>query len=339
MHPRKLIIQIPCYNEELTLPATLRALPRTIPGVNVVEWLVVDDGSSDRTSAVARELGVDHIVRHTSNQGLARAFATALDASLRLGADVVVNTDADNQYDARDIPALIEPILRGDAEMVVGDRRTDHVPHFSKAKKRLQKLGSWAVRQASQTTIPDTTSGFRAYSRDAAFKLNVVSDFTYTLETIIQAGRKNIAVAHVPVRTNERLRDSRLFSNLRTYVARSVVTILRIYVMYRPMRVFLTVGGILFGVGFLIGSRFVYYFLSGTGAGHIQSLLLAVLLMVVGFQTALTGLLADLVGNNRRLLEETLWRVRRLEHEPGGRERTGERIERTGEPIEPAVRS
>jgi glycosyltransferase involved in cell wall biosynthesis len=336
MHPRKLIIQIPCYNEELTLPATLRALPRTIPGVHVVEWLVVDDGSSDRTSAVARELGVDHIVRHTSNQGLARAFATALDASLRLGADVVVNTDADNQYDARDIPALIEPILRGDAEMVVGDRRTDHVPHFSKAKKRLQKLGSWAVRQASQTTIPDTTSGFRAYSRDAAFKLNVVSDFTYTLETIIQAGRKNIAVAHVPVRTNERLRDSRLFSNLRTYVARSIVTILRIYVMYRPMRVFLTVGGILFGAGFLIGARFLYYFVSGTGAGRVQSLLLAVLLMVVGFQTALTGLLADLVGNNRRLLEDTLWRVRRLEHEPGVR---GRPEERAGEPIEPAVRS
>jgi glycosyltransferase involved in cell wall biosynthesis len=339
MRPRKLIIQIPCYNEELTLPSTLRALPRAVPGVDAVEWLVVDDGSSDRTSAVARELGVDHIVRHTSNQGLARAFATALDASLRLGADVIVNTDADNQYDARDIPVLIEPILRGDAEMVVGDRRTDDVPHFSKAKKRLQKLGSWAVRQASQTTIPDTTSGFRAYSRDAAFKLNVVSDFTYTLETIIQAGRKNIAMAHVPVRTNERLRDSRLFRNLRTYIARSVVTILRIYVMYRPMRIFLTIGGILCGAGFLLGCRFLYYFIAGTGAGHIQSLLLAVLLMVVGFQTALTGLLADLVGSNRRLLEETLWRVRRLEHEPGMRERAEERIERPGEPIEPAIRS
>jgi hypothetical protein len=223
--------------------------------------------------------------------------------------------------------------------MVVGDRRTDLIPHFSATKKRLQKLGSWAVRRASQTTIPDTTSGFRAYSRDAAFKLNVVSDFTYTLETIIQAGRKNIAIAHVPVRTNERLRDSRLFRNLSTYIARSVVTILRIYVMYRPIRVFLTVGGILFGAGFLIGCRFVYYFLLGTGAGHIQSLLLAVLLMVVGFQTALTGLLADLVGNNRRLLEETLWRVRRLEHDPGAHARPTERIGRTGEPIEPAVRS
>jgi glycosyltransferase involved in cell wall biosynthesis len=287
---------------------------------------------------MARSMGVDHVVRHTTNQGLARAFATGLDAALRLGADIIVNTDADNQYDARDIPALIEPILRGDAEMVVGDRRTDRIPHFSATKKRLQKLGSWVVRQASQTAIPDTTSGFRAYSREAAFKLNVVSDFTYTLETIIQAGRKNIAVTHVPVRTNERLRESRLFRSLRTYVARSIVTVVRIYVMYRPMRVFLTVGGILFGAGFLIGARFLYYYVSGTGAGRVQSLLLAVLLMVVGFQTALTGLLADLVGNNRRLLEETLWRVRRLEHEPV-RARTGDRVERTGEPIEPAVRS
>jgi glycosyltransferase involved in cell wall biosynthesis len=313
MHPRKLIIQIPCYNEELTLPATVRGLPRTIPGVDAVEWLVVDDGSSDRTSAVARSLGVDHIVRHAANQGLARAFATGLDASLRLGADVIVNTDADNQYDARDIPTLIDPILRDDAEMVIGDRRTDQIPHFSATKKRLQKLGSWVVRQASQTTIPDATSGFRAYSRDGALKLNVVSDFTYTLETIIQAGRKNIALTHVPVRTNARLRESRLFRNLRTYIGRSIATVVRIYAMYWPMRIFLTVGGILFGAGFVIGCRFLYYYMTGTGAGHIQSLLLAVLLMVVGFQTGLTGLLADLVANNRRLVEETLWRVRRME--------------------------
>jgi glycosyltransferase involved in cell wall biosynthesis len=309
----KLIIQIPCYNEEQTLPDTLRALPRGVPGVDVVEWLIVDDGSSDRTSEIARTMGVDHIVRHTANQGLARAFATGLDACLRLGADVIVNTDADNQYDARDIPLLIGPILRGEAEMVVGDRRTDAVAHFSWTKRRLQKLGSWVVRQASQTDIPDTTSGFRAYSREGALKLNIVSNFTYTLETIIQAGRKNIALAHVPVRANETKRESRLFRNLRIYIARSVVTIARIYVMYRPMRIFLTLGGLLFGMGFLIGCRFLYYFLNGTGAGHIQSLLLAVLLMVVGFQTGLTGLLADLIANNRRLVEETLWRVRRLE--------------------------
>jgi glycosyltransferase involved in cell wall biosynthesis len=332
MRARKLIIQIPCYNEELTLPATLRALPRTVPGVAAVEWLVVDDGSPDRTSAVARELGVDHVVRHTSNQGLARAFATGLDAALRLGADVIVNTDGDNQYDARDIPSLIAPILRGDAEMVVGDRRTDQIPHFSATKKRLQKLGSWVVRQASQTTIPDTTSGFRAYSRDGALKLNVVSDFTYTLETIIQAGRKNIALAHVPVRTNEQLRESRLFRNLRSYIARSIGTVVRIYAMYRPMRIFLTVGGTVFGAGFLIGCRFLYYFMTGTGAGHIQSLLLAVLLMVVGFQTVLTGLLADLVANNRRLVEETLWRVRRLELELSERAPTSS-------PASPGVRS
>lgn len=332
MRLRKLIIQIPCYNEELTLPETLRALPRRVPGIDTVEWLVVDDGSSDRTSAVARSLGVDHIVRHAANQGLARAFATGLDAALRLGADVIVNTDADNQYDARDIPALIDPILRGDAEMVVGDRCTDAIPHFSPTKKRLQKLGSWVVRQASQTTIPDTTSGFRAYSRDGALKLNVVSDFTYTLETIIQAGQKNIALAHVPVRTNEQLRESRLFRNLRSYIARSIATVVRIYAMYRPMRIFLTVGGLLFGAGFLIGCRFLYYFTTGTGAGHIQSLLLAVLLMVVGFQTVLTGLLADLVANNRRLVEETLWRVRRLELEPSERAPTSS-------PARPGVRS
>jgi glycosyltransferase involved in cell wall biosynthesis len=312
---RKLIIQIPCYNEEQSLPATIRALPRQVQGVDVVEWLVVNDGSSDRTAEVARELGVDHIVRHTANQGLARAFATGLDACLRLGADIIVNTDADNQYDARDIPALIRPILSGDADMVVGDRQTDAIAHFSLTKRKLQKLGSWVVRRASQTEIPDTTSGFRAHSRAAALKLNVVSDFTYTLETIIQAGRKNIALAHVPVRTNHAERESRLFRSLRTYIARSMVTIVRIYVMYQPMRIFLTLGGILLTAGFLIGCRFMYYFVTGTGAGHIQSLLLAVLLIVVGFQTSLTGLIADLIANNRRLVEETLWRVRRLELE------------------------
>ena len=227
----KLIIQIPCYNEERTLPDALRALPRTISGFDLVEWLVVDDGSSDLTSQVARELGVDHIVRHTANQGLARAFATGLDACLRLGADVIVNTDADNQYDARDIPSLLGPILSGEAEMVVGDWQTDRIAHFSLMKRKLQKLGSWVVRQASQTDIPDTTSGFRAYSREGAMKLNVVSDFTYTLETIIQAGRKNIALAHVPVRTNPSLRDSRLYRHLSTYIAQSVVTVVRIYVI------------------------------------------------------------------------------------------------------------
>jgi glycosyltransferase involved in cell wall biosynthesis len=311
----KLIIQIPCYNEERSLGATLRALPRQISGVDVIEWLIVDDGSSDGTAEVARELGVDHIVRHTTNQGLARAFATGLDACLRLGADIIVNTDADNQYDARDIASLIGPILRGDADMVVGDRQTDAIAHFSRTKKKLQRLGSWVVRRASQTDIPDATSGFRAHSRAAALKLNVVSDFTYTLETIIQAGRKNIALAHVAVRTNHGGRESRLFQSLRAYVLRSIVTIVRIYVMYRPVLIFLTIGGVLFTVGFLIGCRFVYHFLSGTGAGRIQSLLLAVLLMVVGFQAGLTGLIADLIANNRRLVEETLWRVRRLELE------------------------
>lgn len=311
----KLIIQIPCFNEEHTLAATLADLPREVAGISQVEWLIIDDGSTDRTVEVARQCGVDHIIRHTGNKGLAAAFRTGLSASLNAGADVIVNTDGDNQYNAADIPALIAPILDAKADMVVGDRQTDTIAHFSPLKKRLQKLGSWVVRQASSTDVPDATSGFRAFSRQGAMRLNVMSDFTYTLETLIQAGRKNIAVAHVPIRTNEKLRESRLFGSIGSYVMRSVSTIVRIYTTYQPLKVFISIGVLLFLVGFALGGRFLYYFATGSGDGHVQSLLLAVLLIVLGFQTAMTGLLADLIANNRKLVEETLWRVRKLEFE------------------------
>src|ERR1041384_5262657 len=263
----KLIIQLPCLNEEETLPGTLADLPREVPGFDSVEWLVIDDGSTDRTVEVARANGVDHIVRLTNNKGLANGFQAGLDAALKLGADVIVNTDADNQYYGPDILKLVEPILRGDADMVVGDRQVMTIEHFSPLKKALQRLGSWVVRQASQTTVPDTTSGFRAYNREAALAMQVVSKFTYTLETIIQAGKMTVAVDHVPVRTNEKLRESRLFPSMWTYIRRNGVSIFRIYAMYEPLRVFLT-AAFLIGVGaVLVWGRFFYFFLQGDGAG------------------------------------------------------------------------
>jgi glycosyltransferase involved in cell wall biosynthesis len=312
---KKLIIQIPCLNEADTLPATLRALPREIEGIDAVEWLVIDDGSTDATVEVARRHGVDHIVSHTVNQGLATAFSSGLDASLRLGADIIVNTDADNQYDASYIPELIKPIVAHKADMVIGDRGTDAIDHFSWTKKRLQKLGSWVVRQASGTPVPDATSGFRAFSREAALKLHIYSNFTYTLESLIQAGNKNIATAAVPVRTNDKLRESRLFRSTFHYVRRSAGTIIRIYSLYRPMRAFVLLGGLLCLVGVGIGSRFLYYFLFDNSAGKVQSLLLAVILLVVGAQTMLTGFLADLMSHSRSLVEDVLFRVRRMELE------------------------
>ncbi|MEA2303523.1 MAG: hypothetical protein QOH43_803, partial [Solirubrobacteraceae bacterium] len=241
----KLIIQIPCFNEELQLPGTLADLPREVPGFDVVEWLVIDDGSTDRTIEIAREHGVDHIVRLTNNKGLAAGFQAGLDACLKLGADVIVNTDADNQYDARDIPKLVRPIVGGTADMVVGDRETDQIEHFSPLKKRLQRLGSWVVRQASETDVPDTTSGFRAYNREAAIQMAVVSKYTYTLETIIQAGKLLVATDHVPVRTNPKTRESRLFPSMSSYVRRNTLAIARIYTQYEPLRVFMTLAFIL----------------------------------------------------------------------------------------------
>jgi glycosyltransferase involved in cell wall biosynthesis len=315
----KLIIQIPCLNEAATLPAALAALPKEVPGIDVVEWLVIDDGSTDDTVKVARANGVQHIVSHTHNQGLARAFSTGLDACLRLGADIIVNTDADNQYDASRIPELIAPILQRRADFVVGDRGTDTIEHFSWSKRKLQKLGSWVVRQASGTEVPDATSGFRALSRHAALKLNVISEFTYTLETLIQAGNKNIATTSVPVSTNPVSRESRLFRSNWAYIRKSARTIVRIYSMYRPMRAFMFVGVTLSILGVVLGARFLYYFVNGEGSGKVQSLLLAVIVLVVGAQTILTGVLADVMGHNRNLVEDVLFRVKRMELDLGAR--------------------
>ena len=309
----KLIIQIPCLNEEETLPITLKDIPREIPGVDEVEILVIDDGSTDRTSEVAKKLGVDHIIRFTERKGLAVAFMTGLDAALKLGADIIVNTDADNQYYGGDIPNLIKPILEGKADIVVGDRNVESIPYFSFIKKKLQKLGSWVVRQLSGTKIPDATSGFRAYNREAALRINIISQFTYTLETIIQAGKKNISITHIPVRTNEKLRESRLYTSTWNYIKKSASTILRVYAMYEPLKVFSIIGGILFLAGLAISVRFLYYYFTGNGAGHIQSLISAAILLVIGFQIGLIGLVSDLIFANRKLIEDLLYRVRGLE--------------------------
>ena len=311
----KLIIQIPCYNEEQSLPVTLKDLPTRIDGIDTIEVLVIDDGSTDRTAEVARELGVHHVVRFTSNQGLARAFAAGLDASLKLGADIIVNTDADNQYCGEDIAKLVEPILLGKANIVVGTRDIKNIPHFSFMKKLLQRLGSSFVRSISNTTLPDTTSGFRAYDREAAMRLNVFSDFTYTLETIIQAGEHGLAITHVPIRTNKVLRESRLFSSTGEYIGRSLTTILRIYTMYRPLRVFTAAASILLLSGLILVGRFFYYYLTlpHVQTGHIQSLVVASILIVIGFQVFLFGLIADLTAKNRKLIEDILLRMKKNE--------------------------
>jgi len=307
----KLIIQIPCYNEERTLPATIKAIPRKFDGIDIVELLVIDDGSTDRTVEKARELGVDHIVRLTSNRGLAVSFSAGLDSSLRFGADIIVNTDGDNQYRAEDIQKLIDPILAGSADMVVGDREVMQVEHFSFIKKLLQKLGSWVVRHISNTTVPDVTSGFRAFSREAALRMNVISQFTYTLDTIIQAGKKGIPIAHVSIRTNKPTRPSRLFKSIFAYINQSGATIARIYALYEPLKTFLYIGGFIFGVGFLVSMRFLYFFLTHQGEGHIQSLILSAVFMIVGFQVGMIGLLADIISANRRLIEEVLYRLKK----------------------------
>ncbi|MFP4057411.1 MAG: glycosyltransferase family 2 protein [Candidatus Brocadiia bacterium] len=308
----KLIVQVPCYNEEETLPVTVGDVPRHIPGIDRVEVLVVDDGSTDRTVGVARQCGVDHIVRLAGNKGLATAFKVGLDEALKRGADVVVNTDGDNQYCGADIPALVQPILRGEADMVIGSRPIETIEHFSFVKKKLQRLGSWVIRQVSGTDVPDATSGFRAFSRDAAFRLNVVSRFSYTLETIIQAGSRGISIRSVPVRTNEKLRESRLFKSTWSYIVNSTATMVRIYAMYKPLRVFSYLALGLFALGGVIGVRFMYYFLftASRGEGHVQSLILAAILIIIGFQTLVTGLLSDIISSSRRLIEEELYHVR-----------------------------
>jgi glycosyltransferase involved in cell wall biosynthesis len=311
----KLIIQIPCYNEETTLPLTLQDLPRTLPGVDLIEYLVVDDGSTDRTVQLARELGIQHIVCHKSNRGLAAAFVTGLEAALAAGADIIVNTDGDNQYYGADVEALIRPILEGRADVVVGDRGVAALQYFSPVKRALQQIGSWVVTQAAGTPIPDATSGFRAFTREAALRLTVLSDYTYTLETLIQAGARRMAVVYVPVRTNPRTRQSRLVRNTPSFISLSAVTILRFYTMYRPLRVFMTIGGVFIMLAVALGVRFLYYYILGMGSGHVQSLILAAILTIVGFQIALIGLLADSSAMNRKMLEEILYRVRERELE------------------------
>jgi glycosyltransferase involved in cell wall biosynthesis len=332
---RKLIIQIPCYNEDETLAKTLAALPREVPGFERVEWLIVDDGSRDRTVEVARRLGVDHIVRHSQNQGLARAFMSGIEASLKAGADVIVNTDADNQYEAADIPALVRPIVEGAAQIVIGERPIMRMSEFSLIKKLLQRLGSAAVRIASRTSVPDAPSGFRAIHREAALRLCVFNEYTYTLETIIQAGRKNVAILSVPVRANGVTRPSRLVKSVPSYVRRSLLTIARIFILYKPLRFFLWVGTIVLIPGLLIGVRFLIDYLSGNGNGHIQSLILAAVLMVTAVVIYAAGIITDLIAANRTLLEEVRTRLLRAEvdralAEQSAHNMRSERVERHG---------
>jgi glycosyltransferase involved in cell wall biosynthesis len=312
---KKLIIQIPCLNEAETLPATLADLPRSIPGIDVIETLVVDDGSRDGTADVARAAGVDHVVRLRRQKGLAAAFAAGIDASLKRGADFIVNTDADNQYAGHQIARLLEPLLQGRADIVIGDRNIAEVRHMSWRKRQLQRLGSWVVRQVSSTTVPDTTSGFRAYTREAALRMTIVSEFSYTLESIIQAGKKRMAIAHVPVTTNPRTRESRLFDSTFSYIKRSAATIVRIYAMYEPLKIFTYIGLSVIALGVVVSFRGIYNYLTQPylGLRNVQSLLLAAVLMIIGFQVILIGLLADVISANRKLLEDLVYRVRSLE--------------------------
>jgi len=312
----KLIIQIPCLNEAETLPSTLADLPRHVPGIDVIETLVIDDGSRDGTSEVAKAHGVTHVVRFRRQKGLAAAFKAGIDGCLRHGADFIVNTDGDNQYAGGDIARLLEPLLEGRADIVIGDRNIRDLAHMSWHKKLLQRFGSWTVRQVSNTTVPDTTSGFRAYTRDAALHMTIVSDFSYTLESIIQAGKKRMAIAHVPVGTNDRTRKSRLFDSMFSYIKHSGATIVRIYAMYEPLKIFTYIGTAAFMAGFLISLRFLYFYFFGManeGTRHQQSLILSAVLMIVGFQVVLVGLVADVISGTRKLLEDLLYRVRRME--------------------------
>ncbi len=313
----KLIIQIPCYNEEETLPQTVADLPRRIEGVDEIEVLIVDDGSTDGTVEVARRLGVDHILRHTRNQGLASAFGTGLDACLQLGADLIVNTDGDNQYCGQDIPKLVQPLLEGSADLVVGDRQTRKLKGFSNSKKLLQRLGSLIVRRLSSTHVPDAVSGFRALTREAALRINIFSSFSYTIEMLIQAGKKQMSVRSVPIRVNRKTRDSRLFRNVSHFVAQSSATMVRTYTMYNALRAFTYIGILLGILGAAPVVRFLYFYSVGEGTGHIQSLVLGAGLLVAGFVTILIGAVSDLISSNRKLLEVVLEKLRRLELEAG----------------------
>lgn len=309
----KLIIQIPCFNEEHTLPETFADLPKEIDGITTIEYLIIDDGSTDRTVEVAKELGIHHIVRNKINLGLARTFRKGIDECLKLGADIIVNTDGDNQYYGPDIAKLVKPIIDDKAEIVVGDRQTSKISHFSFFKKILQKLGSATVRKLSGTNVPDTVSGFRAFSREAAIRLNIISPFSYTIETIIQAGKKHMAVTSVPIRTNPKTRDSRLFKSIPAFIERQLSSMIRMYLMYQPLRFFVYIGTIMSLIGLIPIIRFLIFYFQGDGEGHIQSLILGSIFLLMGFVTFVMAILADLMNFNRQLLENTLERVRKIE--------------------------
>ncbi len=320
----KLIIQIPCYNEAETLEVALNDLPKQIDGIDEIEYLIINDGSKDNTVEVAKNWGVHYVVNFKCNKGLAKGFMAGLDACLRQGADIIVNTDADNQYCGADIEKLVRPILDGKADIVIGERPIDDTEHFSPLKKKLQHIGSWTVRVASKTDVPDAPSGFRAYSRQAALKMNVVNEYTYTLETIVQAGRNKMAITSVPIRTNPELRKSRLFNSMFGYIKKSMLTIIRAFMMYKPLRFFTIIGSTIFLIGLILGIRFLEFVFMGESGGHIQSLILASTLLLLGFQTFISGLQADLIASNRKLLEDIQERVRRLDYDHDKNKKTDE---------------
>lgn len=320
----KLIIQIPCYNEAETLEVALNDLPKQIDGIDEIEYLIINDGSKDNTVEVAKNWGVHYVVNFKCNKGLAKGFMAGLDACLRQGADIIVNTDADNQYCGADIEKLVRPILDGKADIVIGERPIDDTEHFSPLKKKLQHIGSWTVRVASKTDVPDAPSGFRAYSRQAALKMNVVNEYTYTLGTIVQAGRNKMAITSVPIRTNPELRKSRLFNSMFGYIKKSMLTIIRAFMMYKPLRFFTIIGSTIFLIGLILGIRFLVFVFMGESGGHIQSLILASTLLLLGFQTFISGLQADLIASNRKLLEDIQERVRRLDYDHDKNKKTDE---------------
>ena len=330
----KLIIQIPCYNEAETLEIALNALPKHIDGIDVIEYLIINDGSKDNTVEVAKNWGVNYIVNFRNNKGLARGFMAGIDACLRNGADIIVNTDADNQYNADDIEKLVQPILRGEAGMVIGERPIDETEHFSPLKKKLQHLGSWVVRKASKTDIPDAPSGFRAYSRSTAMRLNVINEYTYTLETIVQAGRNKMAITSVPIRTNGELRPSRLFNSMFGYIKKSMLTIGRAYMMYRPLAVFTAIAAVVGGSGVLVGMRYLCKYIEGEGRGHVHSLILSNMLIIIGSLAGVVGLLADVISGNRKILQEIQYELRKMDYGLG-HEAQKRRIE--GKPIDKYV--
>ncbi|HUJ15279.1 MAG TPA: glycosyltransferase family 2 protein [Thermoanaerobaculia bacterium] len=334
----KLIVQIPAYNEETTIAQTLHDIPKKIDGITAIETLVIDDGSSDHTIDAARKAGANHILQLKTHRGLSAAFVSGIDNALRLGADIIVNTDADNQYTGADIARLVAPIVRGSAEVVIGDREVAKSPHMSPFKRSLQRLGSWSVGLASGVRVSDATSGFRAFSREAAMQINVFNPFTYTLETIIQSGNRNLGVQSVAVRTNPTTRPSRLYRGIGTYLRKSVATIFRIYTLYKPLKTFFLIGSLLILAGVAIGARFLWFFFEGDRGGHVQSLILAAVFLIAGFQTMLIGLVADLISVNRRLSEEVLIRLRHMRSQEHRRPHREPRPQRTTEPAEPETK-